>query len=212
MKEHPILFSGPMVRAILEDRKTQTRRVESPRNSYEPGDRLWVRETWGVGCRPDPRYGWRDGVEYRADEAYCDDVELLPLYSPSTPDDFDYEDMPRGWRPSIHMPRWASRITLEVTGVRVERLQDICGYDARSEGIDVPRCDCEVCSRSPATICTADQGVYIEEFRDLWNAINGKRPGCSWDDNPRVRVVEFRRLEWPEDVREMPEADVARQR
>lgn len=203
MKERPILFSAPMVRAILDGRKTQTRRVmkvqpgdvlwrsngrdwlwldndDGPltepapciRCPYGvPGDRLWVRETW---AKPG-EVG--DSIEYRADN---DD----PLAG--------------RWRPSIHMPRWASRITLEVTGVRVERLQDISEDDARAEGIREVTKDGVV-----KKYCVYDLGDHsstpwdqmprraVAAYAALWNDINGKGAFLS---NPWVWVVEFRRL------------------
>ncbi len=194
MKERPILFSGEMVRAILEGRKTQTRRIVKPeplpytevwhpreqvcrhtdywfarvaaRCKYGvPGDRLWVRETWGDGeqnnCEP--------GVYYRA-----------------TDPAWDEEETGFRWKPSIHMPRWASRITLEVTGVRVERLQDISEADARDEGAGLLLEDREYWDGDP------DQ--YRKCFRVLWESING--PG-SWAENPWVWVIEFKRIEVP---------------
>lgn len=133
----------------------------------QPGDRLWVREAWQaidgneralrIMTEPHPSRGW---IEYAA----------------TVPE--GHEPPPR-WRPSIHMPRWASRITLEVTGVRVERLQDISEADATAEGVSAipdemrratPRCD----------------------FQALWQSINGPD---SWAANPWVWIVEFRRIE-----------------
>lgn len=101
------------------------------------------------------------------------------------------DDGPR-WRPSIHMPRWASRITLEVTDVRLERLQDISEEDAKAEGV-ATRClaepdespECSVGFRNP-------DGFALDNFRSLWDAINGAE---SWDANPWVWVVSFRRLQ-----------------
>ena len=187
MKERPILFSGAMVRAILEDRKTQTRRVVKPPRGWaeyshcdpfamprlrgggtectaesvydksapygQPGDRLWVRETWQCGDYF-IRHPQIDQVRYRATDA-----ELLH------------------WRPSIHMPRWASRIQLEITGVRVERLQDISEADAISEGV----------YSDPAA--PARDG-----FMGLWDSINVSR-GFGWAANPWVWVVSFRRID-----------------
>ena len=209
MRERPILFSGPMVRAILEGCKTQTRRVvkiqpESDITKYaykgngawlpcdddlysfrklvkcpygKPGDRLWVRETWGVGTRPCPIEGWRDGIEYRADEAYItDERDNLPLYDAEEPDDVCLDDYSgKGWRPSIHMFRWASRINLEITAIRAERVQDITETDLITEGFD------------------GYNGTWRDEerFRNLWDSINAKR-GYPWKDNPWVWVVEFK--------------------
>lgn len=205
MKERPILFSGPMVRAILEHRKTQTRRVVKPRphsatnamadgdwwphrgRSYNlghksksfakdvgalcpcgtPGDRLWVRETWA--CLDPER---RTPVLYRASES--------PLR--------EYV-----WRPSIHMPRWASRITLDVTDVRVERLQDITEEDAKAEGVEQTsdgwwRLPDE--ARLPGENDCASHPRAA--FSALWESINGKG---SWAANPWVWVISFNRIE-----------------
>ncbi len=244
MKERPILFSAPMVRAILEGRKTQTRRVvqsvgsddgfvlldhgngwwpyrsddgersfhtvKRNGNYYQDetphscpygkyGDRLWVRETWRIGAWDEnrcafaldycdgPRKQWID-----VPDPCCDDGELFNrLWQQSTDDalaagiksdhngNFKWEpgQSPCRWRPSIHMPRWASRITLEVTGVRVERLNDISGADAVAEGVK---------SRLP------DNGIAQSEFAGLWESINGKG---SWYANPWVWVIEFKMVE-----------------
>lgn len=192
MKDHPILFSDPMVRAILEGRKTQTRRVVKgaaqeamnrdvphleedggarwlARCPYgQPGDRLWVREaamiephSGSVGmvggarfCRPGPG-GLPQAMEvkFRAD--------------------YPHPEFLRGWTPSIHMPRWASRITLEITGIRFQRLQDIGQGDACAEG------------------CPPFYEP-IDWYSGLWEELNG--PG-SWQANPWVWVVEFKRIE-----------------
>ena len=175
MKERPILFSGPMVRAILDGSKTQTRRVAKefdempnldgilqrfPRQNGcphgAPGDRLWVRETWaherdGTGCPDDT------GVLYRATDPGWDD-----------------EGTGLRWRPSIFMPRIASRILLEITDVRVQRLQEISDEDARAEGYD----------RSHA--------FPREWFALLWERINGTG---SWHANPWAWAITFQRLE-----------------
>lgn len=202
IKEKPILFSAPMVRAILEGEKTQTRRIMKQQpipdsmwgggfrvvskaitvaletfnrlrgamiDSYptpcpygKPGDRLWVRETfcWS-GYAIDP-----DEVLYRADEEY-------------TPE--DRGDLP--WKPSIHMPRWASRILLEIVSVRVERLQDISEQDAKAEGCDN--------SKTEAAIATGWYEKPRSTFHRLWEQING---ADSWNDNPWVWVVEFKKI------------------
>jgi len=198
MKYRPILFSGPMVRALLDGRKTQTRRVVKTKSHHQieerddgslwpwmydgerdadawmscpygqPGDRLWVRETW---AQPDRRSAGFGPYIYAA----------------------DWQERPKHhWNPSIHMPRLASRITLEVTGVRVERLQDITPCDAVAEGLQ----------RLPASgryvVTNGDQYMGfastspVEIYRDLWESING--PG-SWNENPWVWVIEFKRVE-----------------
>lgn len=177
MSEKPIIFSGPMVRAILAGTKTQTRRVDpkavfdADLARYQPGDRLWVRETW-------KRDAWCgriiavDGtikdlglvsIHYAADAS-----EQCRRYTATPPEPSDH------WRPSIFMPRWASRITLEVTDVRAQRLQEISAEDAKAEGMES---------------CTP-----YDQFRALWDSINGKRTGCAWGDNPWVWAYTFRRL------------------
>lgn len=176
MKERPILFSAPMVRALLTGTKTQTRRIAIPKRSIEPmtdecpygqpGDRLWVREAWRVEGKHTDSYS-PSCIEINRAHFGRIDYEASITWNKS---------MYGKLRPSIHMPRWASRITLEVTGVRVERLQDISEADARAEGIS--RADC------PDWHATTD-------YRALWESING--PG-SWDANPWVWVVEFRRV------------------
>jgi hypothetical protein len=189
MKERPILFSGAMVRAILEGRKTQTRRLAKyipalgrPEDwchkfgcGFDPiagnvdywcpygqiGDRLWVRETWAIGDRD-------NDVLYAADPSWnVDGVAVPPPVNKGTVH-------AGNWRPSIHMPRWASRIALEVTGVRVERLNMITAGDAEAEGVDASTCG------------------NIEEYQRLWDSINTKR-GYEWAKNPWVWVVEFRK-------------------
>lgn len=173
MADRPILFNDAMVRAILAGTKTQTRRIAKPKRSIEPmtdecpygleGDRLWVREAW---ARDD-----EDGcLMYRAD-----------VGSDVNADAWEHgrrEGVPRyRWRPSIHMPRWASRITIEVTAVRVERLQEISPEDCSAEGIPLHH-----------VLVDSRRATYA----DLWESING--PG-SWDANPWVWVIEFRRNE-----------------
>ena len=234
MKERPILFSAPMVRAILAGKKTQTRRLVKQRvvgpNQHgifdwyddadkwlgahggqqlrfrgggplpfsessaasmspygRPGDRLWVREMWQpiwaeADVRPPHDYASLEGwsIGYPATDGRQE------WY------DNNNERLTDACKPGIHMPRAFSRIMLEVTGVRVERLQDISGEDARAEGISEPRCDCEPCQRTSA-MCPADASVHIESYARLWDAINGKR--CPWSSNPWVWVVEFRRAQ-----------------
>jgi hypothetical protein len=186
-KERPIIFSAPMVQAILDGRKTQTRRIVKPqpdecwwpiqnrtagcsdavfqseaglgrrevhriRCPYgSPGDRLWVRETW----RPSQ-------------------VEGKAWYAATCGDGLHGR-----WRPSIHMPRWASRLTLEITGVRVERVQEISEADAYAEGI------------APWT--SPEQTFSpVVRYHELWDSING--PG-SWASNPWVWVLSFKRID-----------------
>lgn len=205
MKERPILFSGPMVRAILAGTKTQTRRVckardvsGQPLSEYsgdaldalvrslspygKPGDRLWVRENgWQ---RPErTQRMMRDGADTW--EPYYYDADG---YTDLEREQFKEWGFKR--RPSIHMPRWASRILLEVTDVRVERLQDISEDDAMAEGIDPLQNHPGrfVSEHSPGLNFPSAKAAY----RDLWEHING--PG-SWDANPWVWAVIFRRIQ-----------------
>jgi len=209
MKERPILFSAPMVRAILAGTKTQTRRalrVQPPPATFQvstwhhpnprphfyaweqpsglesvqiaagwcypcpygqTGDRLWVRETWG--------YDWYDDGQSKAWKrpVYRADIGAQPLDNGE----------PTPWKPSIHMPRCVSRITLAITGVRVERLRDINEEDAQAEGAE--RVDPVWPIPHSRETCRAS---HRAGFRQLWQSING---ADSWDANPWVWVVEF---------------------
>lgn len=221
MTERGILFNGDMVRAILGGRKTVTRRVLKTQPTLKdgfwqlggagwsarinsitpvaghslagrcpygkPGDRLWVRETWAPGATQ---------VMYRA--------ECNPSYRP-----------PDGkWKPSIHMPRWASRILLEVTAVHVQRLQDITEEQAQAEGVmhdeDRPeehdwRNNGKLCPKCAGTglhngigsgggvifdIDCRECDTALKRFKHLWNSTGG-----DWDANPWVWVIEFKRIE-----------------
>ena len=196
MKERPIIFSSEMVCAILKGEKTQTRRVIKPQPKVihalysdasietncifekredqrihcpygAPGDELWVRETWNVlnsdGCSPRDITPQPDRVVYKANE----------------------DDQYPFWRPSIFMPRWASRIQLLITDVRVERVRDISVEDAYAEGVRNP-------FYGRGTV-GGDFSVVNVMFQDLWNSINAKR-GHSWESNPWVWVIEFEKL------------------
>ena len=211
MKERPILFSGEMVRAIMEGRKTQTRRIVKPQPvdidngnvswygrsgegfSNTPadvmvemelcpfgtvGDRLWVRET----CCIAPR------LFSEPDETCVIDAEGFKRYVSYKADghpEFAMRDYGLKWTPSIHMPRWASRITLEITGVRVERLQLISEEDAKAEGIESLRDKCQ-------SLADFDESVTNNDlFRSLWKSIYGPE---SWNENPWVWVVEFKEV------------------
>lgn len=161
MTERPILFSGPMVRAIIDGKKTMTRRVKKPgrdRCPYgEPGDRLWVKETFATCNHGD--------IYYRA----------------SMPLDLNCGGDAIKWIPSLFMPRRCSRIMLEITGLRIERLQEITGWDAIREGMR---------SYPGLTYSHLNKTEPIKEFRLLWNNLNEKR-GYGWETNPDVWVIEF---------------------
>ncbi len=232
MKERPILFSAPMVRAILAGTKTQTRRavkgwplewlsppisfspeyVAHPENDAcpygQPGDRLWVREAWGYRCSSGtPVAGqYHHTIQYRADDErhtfgpMAMDGVGLPKWR-ERDEGMSYEAWDarmtaywRQWRPSIHMPRWASRITLEVTGVRVERLQDISEEDAIAEGVDrFPGCRRDDDAAAFNRIGPVDNDSFpIARYAVLWEQING---AGSWDANPWVWCVEFKQAE-----------------
>ena len=194
MKERPILFSGPMVRAILEGQKTVTRRVVKDTGLYaidaaihgnevaqrerealstrcpygQPGDRLWVRETWARVGTGDPGY-----LVYRATYPRC-----LPPVLENVPRDI--RDEGYSWRPSIHMPRSACRLLLEVTAVRVERLHDINDDQCRAEGATGGH------GSIPGYIYNA---TVQEHFHHIWTSTGG-----DYDANPWVWVVEFQRV------------------
>ena len=171
--EHPIIFSSPMVRAILAGRKTMTRRIVKAGTPddwnacphWVIGHKLWVRETFSLrqDCEPDTDKA-RHYCMYRADGG-----------SPTDP--MNWHDYGGKWKPSIFMPRWASRITLEITGVRVERIFDISQKDCQAEG----------CPGGQNRVPTPRQ-----EFMALWDNINGKR--APWASNPLVWVIEFRMI------------------
>ncbi|HHH0797934.1 TPA: hypothetical protein ACPZO8_004160 [Yersinia enterocolitica] len=196
MNEKPILFNAEMVNAILSGRKTQTRRIMGNQpagqdletvhvrhnddfnfqwygnlgeSSYfpcplgKPGDQLWVREAFAAGL--------------------CTESTLAYRATHKT------EDLEEGWgetikwTPSIHMPRWASRINLLITGVRVERLQDISEQDARAEGVKA--------WRGPAEELVGGKLAFFE----LWDSIYGQKEGENWQANPWVWVINFERME-----------------
>ena len=208
-KERPILFSGVMVRALLAGRKTQTRRVVKPQphedptwnggaaiqsktgklavgsvpyyqgvlRNYcpygQPGDRLWVRETFQPLWVNDHPGDYKTGEGYRINYVATDGI--AEFADPET------EELSNRCWPSIFMPRWASRLTLEIVSVRVERLQDISEFDAIKEG--VAPCDHN-------GFCTDD---HTCSYKSLWNTLNAAR-GFGWDVNPWVWVLEFKQL------------------
>ncbi|OVW95700.1 hypothetical protein BME42_20330 [Klebsiella pneumoniae] len=213
MKERGMIFNGEMVRAILDGRKTQTRRIMAPQPADDiercifpnpeaigwksslrhkhgsttahfchygkPGDRIWVRETW---------------ARYNIDQNSHDIA-----YRATTPADWPEEGL---WRPSIHMLRWASRILLEITDVRVERLNAISPEDAESEGLE--RTNFTGFGDEPGLPSYPEPDVYFdplkkqwkeyppEAFAGLWESIYGEG---SWNANPWVWVIEFKRVE-----------------
>lgn len=221
MRERPILFSGPMVRAILAGNKTQTRRIAKEfagrdgldailrrfpnQNSCpygQPGDRLWVREAFRFAASLD-RLSPNDVGEKALDAGYN---------TPWAPTQFEADGRRAGaWhgfdtpptvttpgklRPGIHMPRWACRLVLEITGVRVEQLQAISYEDARAEGAFDPRLFVGDECREAGVESYEELARRLQwpqrAFRELWCGINGQG---SWDANPWVWVVEFRRAD-----------------
>lgn len=252
MKEHPILFKGDMVQAILGEHKTQTRRISTPRNSFldgtpwtklekdatpdwenawsDPGpspagnpgpyihlpfpefstthriypririgDKLWVRETFAIETNfnldsneayPPP---FSDGrpVNWITNEHYGDHWEQCHYRATDPTPQLVYEYYGDGedptvrWKPSIHMPRWASRLKLEVVDVRAERIKDITPEDCFAEGISV-----RLGIPYEPELIHAISGAYQEHFKYLWDSINAKR-GYSWVSNPWVWVYNF---------------------
>lgn len=187
MADHPMIFSAPMVRALIEGRKTQTRRIVTPNGGglwtgfgyprslddtpikCRPGDRLWVREHW----KTDRHYDDLSPSEMGGDEplVYLADSAVQRW----------------GWKPdalsrwgrhrqAMHMPRWASRLTLTVTDVRVQRLQEISAEDATAEGVPF-----EADALAPAE-------WSVSRFADLWNSLHG---AGAWDSNPWVAAYTF---------------------
>ena len=146
------------------------------------GDRLWVRESWKTYATldhlpPSKIKPWGPGMEYLAGGSTA---MGQPLHGMGKS------------RPSISMPRWASRIDLEITGVRIERLNQISNEDILREGIRSESCN--ICVHTGGSGCDHCLSL-VKPFRELWDSINGKTPGKSWDDNPFVWVVEFKRGE-----------------
>lgn len=199
MKERPILFSGPMVRAILDGSKTQTRRII---NGVDNGNCLQVKrstktrvgeKTHVLDARALCPYGQPcDKLWVR--EAFCPDwADHGPIYKADGGSAIEagYPREPR-WKPSIHMPRKLSRITLEITGVRIERLHEISEMDAFAEGVDTEGDDynrAEHAQLGGAQIEGGSPAVFA--YKGLWESINGAE---SWTANPWVWVIEFRRV------------------
>ena len=202
----PILFNTQMVQAILDGRKTVTRRIIKPQTvthntangpveesldafmaqnekdakllaaacaPYQPGDILWVRETW-MPCA--------------SIDSFLTDTNLYVYKA-----DYDDGDIPGKWRPSIHMPKEAARLFLRVTDVRTERVNEISNTDCIREGIN-NEC-CRVCVHTGGSGCGHCNALW-RQFRDLWDSLNAKR-GYGWDDNPWVWVYTFERVDKP---------------
>ncbi|ENZ2064571.1 TPA: hypothetical protein ACP2O4_003772 [Escherichia coli] len=187
VKERGMIFNDEMVRAILGGNKTQTRRIVEEKfygravaaellakhcPYGKPGDRIWVRETYRV-------HGKATDVAtlvYRASvrNSWTEQTHRVPVEVCNKP-------VSEKWTPSIHMPRWASRILLEITDVRVERLHDMSEADAKAEGA------------TPATYkITPSEAVYRVGFGDIWRSIYGQD---NWLSNPLVWVIEFKRIQ-----------------
>lgn len=229
MAIRPIIFSDEMVRAILDGRKTQTRRPIKPqpilhspigiagqqiepiddntnmwavyinkrpaiwdiyRNAFKcpygkVGDTLWVRETWAdVNSENGPAILYRAGQHYHfcVDDAYPVEYERYPnCQFTMWCGDLLRGESGHNWRSSIHMPKWASRITLEIINIRVERLWEISEMDARMEGIEP----------SETVMMKDGSPCYTLPFRKLWTDIYGIDNPKSWDANPYVWVIEF---------------------
>ena len=193
MADSPIVFSAPMIRALLEGRKTQTRRImphqdwlaqayspivsgnaifnyageeEVSRARFAVGDRLWVREAHAISANPDLPVWYRSGHEEASASGPRVDVK---------------------WRSSIHMPRWTSRLTLIVIGVKVERLQDISATDAEAEGVPTHVAEHTFAKvyRDPAE----REATRVKYFRELWEKLYG---ADSWAANPWVAAITFR--------------------
>jgi hypothetical protein len=217
MTDRPILFSAPMVRALLAGTKTQTRRLAKfvrredysgnlafsgieadclapglwalvsrgaggcwnertkQLRTYKPGDRLWVRESWWHVCAADGATVTAPGTSLGRDAAFF--VADHPDYPPCP----HYRK-----RPGIYMPRWASRLTLTVTDVSVQRLQSIGDEDAVAEGLERAAKHADRCM-TPA----GDYAVPRVAFQRLWDHINGKRAGAAWADNPWIVAITF---------------------
>jgi hypothetical protein len=215
MADKPIIFSGPMIRALLDGRKTQTRRVLNPQpdttsdpsgagewgalnrygywcpasslRPYAPRDRLWVREAFSgpYNCDGIPPSKWLpDTYKTPADRAR-EAQNYIWRWADGNP---TYGDWTRP-KPSIHMPRWASRLTLTVTDVRVQRLQDISTRDCIAEGISADLAQAmEAAGRSDLAQRHALHDTYVYGYRSLWNSLHGPD---AWDANPWVAAISF---------------------
>lgn len=175
MADKPIIFSAPMIRALLDGRKTQTRRLVkydkcgAPIMPYDVGYRLWVKEAWQTSPAyddlPPSGMGGDESIFYTADGSW---------------ESWGWGDLGcvsgGRKRSQIHMPRWASRLTLTLTDVRVQRVQEIIAEDCEAEGVHFER------------DALAPAELIISRFRDLWNSIHGP---TAWNDNPWVCALTF---------------------
>jgi hypothetical protein len=238
MKERPVLFNGDMVRAVLDGRKTQTRRAIKPQPTLsertgfnwkgyaygigsnhkdtvrnfancfktcpfgQVGDRLWVRETWGVVSHAfDENEQIIDWVPDRPatvihempfGNGYYSGHAIYAADGEFTWGDDDGHGEKSCWKPSIHMPRWASRITLEITNVGVQRLNSISQNDAAREGLHKLPASGRYCITPGAQYFGGASHDAREVFSWLWQSIYGEE---SWQANPWVWVIEFKRVE-----------------
>jgi hypothetical protein len=211
LKTRPILFSTDMVQALLAGRKTMTRRIVKPQpddlliwpcnkvqtmvdlrdrelvTTMSPygriGDLLWVRETWALV--PQSAYRCSDGIAQTNKPECNHDAAVYRA-------DWD-RSKPRRWRPSIHMPRWASRLTLQITNVRCERLQDIGEEDALAEGVERSSWQYSIEPYrnyfEPRMASGKNKSLATTSFYTLWDSIYGRG---AWDENPWVLVIEFK--------------------
>jgi hypothetical protein len=210
MADRPIIFSTPMVRALLDGRKTMTRRLYKGRVEpqlglpsemqenlelkgfnlcgdawakprYLPGDRLWVRESFAIV--PATAYRMSEGVQQIIDP---NDADMAAIYAAG------WERSIPKWRPSIHMPRWASRLTLIVEAVKVERLQDISEADALAEGCFKGKATGRVFESCASMRLGGDEWACARDwYADLWERLHGTN---AWERNPFVAAITFRTI------------------
>jgi hypothetical protein len=228
MKERPIIMGAESVRAILEGRKTQTRRVVKPQPKFigapnvpfktddanprgiincpygKVGDRLWVRENWGVVshtfdeneniCDWKPNRPATPIQELKFGTGYYDGHVIYEAdggFEWNAGDDCSIETK-SDWKSSMFMPRSASRITLEITDIRVERVQDITAKDATAEGVGrLFEIDVAFDGKFTDIPFNMEEGLAVHQFARLWDSINAKR-GYPWDKNPWVWVLTFK--------------------
>jgi len=181
MTWHPIMFSGPMIPPILGDTKTVTRRTGKVYATWKKGDDLWVRETWRAIERESDAV---DGILFRADLAFVP-IENTAKAAEQWVVAYDNGKYNGKWRPSIHMPRWASRISLRLTDdPRQERLHEITDAEAKLEGVP-PLVD------ASGRVLPRDREPYRLSFMALWDVLHGDG---AWAENPLVWRIPFRRI------------------